>query len=347
MFEIAARFGVELSSFSPLGNGHINTTYLVADTKNDKYVLQRINNRVFTDIEGLMNNISLVTRFLNAQKPGSSLNFLTAQDGKAYTEFEGDFYRMYEYVPGISLENATRPEDMTTCGKAFGEFQNMLSGFDASKLSDTIPRFHDSVFRADNLEKAALEDKLGRLKDVKSEYEFYTSLRDKTDIMLKMQREGLIKTRVTHNDTKLNNVLLDSVTYEPKCVIDLDTVMPGLAANDFGDCIRSGATSAAEDERDISKVHLELNLYRAFARGFLGACGGALNATEIKTLPLGGLLMTYETGARFLTDYLSGDVYFKIAYPQHNLVRTRTQIKLIRDTLDNWETLEKIIAEEI
>ena len=232
------------------------------------------------------------------------------------------------------------------CGEGFGSFQKSLDGFDASLLCEVIPRFHDTVNRVRNLEIAAAEDKLGRLAGVKAEYEFVMERKAEAACMLDMLKEGKLPLRVTHNDTKINNVLLDTATRRPKCVIDLDTIMPGLAGNDFGDCIRSGASTAAEDEIDLSKVSLNLSIYRAFAKGFLSACGGSLTQNEILTLPMGAKLMTFDCGTRFLTDYLSGDTYFRISHPTHNIERCRTQFKLVKDTEDKWNDIMKIIKEE-
>ncbi len=333
-------------SAEKLGNGHINETYLVTDKSGGSFVLQRINSAVFKDVEMLMRNIFAVTEFLNRENPGSSLRFLKTHAGENYLRNADGGWRMYEYVPGVCLEKAETTEQLETCGTAFGEFQNALGKFDAALLGETIPRFHDTVKRINDLEAAAAEDSHGRLATVRPEYEFYMSRRCEAGKMLEMLERGELKQRVTHNDTKLNNVILDAETLKPKCVIDLDTVMPGLAGNDFGDCIRSGATTGAEDEKDISKVNLDMALYRAFARGFLGRCGRSLYASEIDTLPLGAKLMTYECGARFLTDYLNGDVYFHTDYPEHNLVRCRTQMKLVADTEKHWNELKRIIAEE-
>ncbi len=329
-----------------LGNGHINATYLVQCEDGSQYVLQRINDRVFTDVDTLMNNIFAVTSYLNGREPGSSLRFVRTNDGEKYLRCEAGCFRAYEYVPGLCLEKALTPAQLETCGTAFGRFQNALADFDASVLGETIPRFHDTENRLKKLEEAAEADPLGRLKTAKAEYEFYMERRGEAGSMLSMQAAGALKTRVTHNDTKLNNVILDPDTLEPRCVIDLDTVMPGLAGNDFGDCIRSGATTGKEDEPDVSLIYVDTALYRAFARGFLGACGASLSEKEIRTLPMGAKLMTYECGARFLTDYLCGDVYFHTDYPQHNLVRCRTQMKLVADSENIWNELNDIIREE-
>lgn len=346
VLSLASRFIPGAAVFEPLGNGHINSTWLVRDGKGNSYTLQKINHTIFTDVPSLMRNIELVTEYLNARKPGSSLELVKTDEGRSWLQTPDGFFRVYRFVEGITLEKASAPEEMQTCGEAFGGFQMDLSEFDADKLTETIPRFHDSVKRFHDLERAASEDVCGRFKNVREEYDFYVSRGNETGVMLEMLAEGRLKKRVTHNDTKINNVLLDGVTLAPKCILDLDTVMPGLAGNDFGDCIRTGASTAEEDETDLSKVRLDLDLYRAFARGFLRTCGKELNRDEITTLPMGARLMTYETGARFLTDYLKGDVYYRIAYPEHNLVRTHTQIRLISEMENHSNEINTIIEQE-
>ncbi|MCR4621287.1 MAG: aminoglycoside phosphotransferase family protein [Clostridiales bacterium] len=347
LLRVADAFPIEGSAVSceKLGNGHINRTYLVTSSTERRYVLQGINTGVFKDVDVLMNNIFAVTRYLSGAG-ANTLRFLTTREGQKYLSCEEGVFRLYEYVEGMSLEKASSPRELNICGRAFGGFQKLLGGFDADQLGETIPRFHDTVKRVNDLVAAAEKDVRGRLKTVREEYDFYISRRRNASIMLDMQAAGQLRTRVTHNDTKLNNVLLDANTLAPVCVIDLDTIMPGLAGNDFGDCIRSGATTGAEDEPDLSKVSLDLEMYRAFAGGFLSACAGELTQAEIDTLPWGAYLMTYECGARFLTDYLSGDVYFATAYPEHNLVRCRTQMKLVKDTEDNFDKIRGIICEE-
>ena len=333
------------AEISPLGNGHINRTYLVHCQDGEKYVLQQINEHVFGDIKLLMNNICLVTEYLNRQRPGSSLKFYSTANGSPFARTDSGYYRLYRYVEGICLEKASQPSELQACGFAFGEFQTALSRFDAAQLGEVIPRFHDTVKRVNDLKAAVERDAAGRAQGVRGEIGFYISRASEAGKMLDMQKNSLLKTRVTHNDTKLNNVILDAGSHAPLCVIDLDTVMPGLAGNDFGDCIRSGASTGAEDEQDLAKVQLDFDMYAAFAHGFLSRCGEALNEKEIETLPLGAYLMTYECGARFLTDYLDGDHYFHIAYPEHNLVRTRTQMKLVSESEKHWNRLNKIIRD--
>ena len=247
----------------------------------------------------------------------------------------------------LCLERVESPEEFYLSAFAFGNFQNQLSRFDASRLSETIPRFHDTANRVNNLKIAAEKDALGRLSEVRAEYDFAMERAEEAGVMLKLLQEGKLRLRVTHNDTKLNNVLFDEKTRKPICVIDLDTVMPGLAANDFGDSIRFGAATAAEDERDLSRMTMSLPLYRAYVQGFLGACGSKLMKDEILTLPMGAKMMTFECGVRFLTDYLEGDTYFHISREKQNLDRCRTQFKLVADMEKKWRDMLEIVELEV
>ena len=226
-------------------------------------------------------------------------------------------------------------------------FQNQLAEFPAATLSESIPHFHDTIDRFRLFHEAIDNDKASRLESVKDEVARYLAHEEEAGTMVNMCRRGELPLRVTHNDTKLNNVMLDAATRTPLCVIDLDTVMPGLAGNDFGDSIRFGASTATEDEKDLSKVEMSLDLFKAYASGFLKACGKSLTKTEIETLPMGAKLMTLECGVRFLTDYLNGDVYFRTHYPEQNLDRCRTQIKLVEDMESKWTEMNKIIADII
>lgn len=253
---------------------------------------------------------------------------------------------MFEFVAdGICLEQAQSPEDMRQSGVAFGGFQKQLADFPAQTLRETIPNFHDTPNRYRQLHRAIEEDRAGRLREVRPEVEAYLAREAQADGLMRLHRQGVLPIRVTHNDTKLNNVMLDAATRTALCVIDLDTVMPGLTANDFGDSIRFGASTALEDERDIDKVSLSLPYYEAFTEGFLGACGDSLTQTEVETLPLGAKLMTLECGARFLTDYLNGDVYFRVSREGHNLDRVRTQLRLVQDMERKWDEIQRITAQ--
>ena len=332
----------------PFGQGHINETYRVRTDEPHDYILQRLNTQVFPDVEGLMRNVAAVSAHLKRKcgDPRRVLTLVPAVDGTFFQRDEnGSCWRVLEFVPGgICLEQARSPEDLRQSGVAFGGFQKQLADFPAETLVETIPRFHDTPERYRQLRLAIAEDRAGRLREVEPEVEAYLAREAEADGLMRLHREGTLPTRVTHNDTKLNNVMLDAETKTALCVLDLDTVMPGLAANDFGDAIRFGASTALEDERDLSKVALSLPYYEAFAEGFLGACGDALTDAELETLPLGAKLMTLECGVRFLADYLNGDVYFHVSRDGHNLDRARTQLRLAQDMERHWDEMRRIAA---
>lgn len=349
MLNICGKFLTKGAALScePYGNGHINATYLVK-TDEEQYILQRINHHIFQDVPGLMRNVERVTAFLAEKDPDPrhSLHLVPAKDGAAYVEAEGEFYRMYDFVhDSICLDAPETDEDFYQSAVAFGSFQRQLADFPANELSETIPRFHDTPNRYRALRAAIEKDALGRAASCREEIEFALTREADAAVMMNLLAAGELPLRVTHNDTKLNNVMLDAKTRKPLCVIDLDTVMPGLAANDFGDSIRFGANTGAEDEKDLKKISLSLARYEAFARGFLEACGMALTPKEIETLPWGAKLMTLECGVRFLTDYLEGDTYFRIHRPEHNLDRTRTQFALVADMEKKWTQMCDIVKE--
>lgn len=349
MLNICGKFQTKGAALScePYGNGHINATYLVK-TDEEQYILQRINHHIFQDVPGLMRNVERVTAFLAEKDPDPrhSLHLVPAKDGAAYVEAEGEFYRMYDFVhDSICLDAPETDEDFYQSAVAFGSFQRQLADFPANELSETIPRFHDTPNRYRALRAAIERDALGRAASCREEIEFALTREADAAVMINLLAAGELPLRVTHNDTKLNNVMLDAKTRKPLCVIDLDTVMPGLAANDFGDSIRFGANTGAEDEKDLKKISLSLARYEAFARGFLEACGKALTPKEIETLPWGAKLMTLECGVRFLTDYLEGDTYFRIHRPEHNLDRTRTQFALVADMEKKWTQMCDIVKE--
>ena len=351
MLTIARHFRLDgtPATAAPLGNGHINSTYLVTDDRGSRYVFQRINDTIFKNVPALMENIRLVTEFQRSVDPDPrhSLMLIPALDGKCYHHDETGYYRAYRYVEdSVCLERVETKEEFFLSAQAFGSFQNQLADFDASRLSETIPRFHDTFNRVNNLKIAAEKDAKGRFKEVRAEYDFAMARAEEAKQMLSLLNEGKLKLRVTHNDTKLNNVLFDAATRRPICIIDLDTVMPGLAANDFGDSIRFGAATAAEDETDLSEMTISLELYEAYVKGFLGACGDKLTKDEILTLPMGAKMMTFECGVRFLTDYLDGDIYFRIHREKHNLDRCRTQFKLVSEMEANWDRMARIIEKE-
>ena len=324
------------------GSGHINQTYMVTTSHGRSYVLQHINRNVFRDPVGLMENASGVTEFIRA-KGGRALCFLRTADGEScHRDEAGEYWRAYEYVGGLCMDAAESPEDFYQSGLAFGRFQHQLSDYPAATLHETIPNFHNTPDRFRQLRQAIEEDRSGRLHTCQPEVEFYLSQEALGCRLQAMLESGQLPLRVTHNDTKLNNVLLDPVTHAPLCVLDLDTVMPGLAAFDFGDSIRFGAATAAEDEPDASKMKLDIGLFQAFTRGFLEGAP-SLTPQEVDTLPLGAFTMTLECGSRFLADYLNGDTYFRVAYPEHNLIRTRTQIAMCADMLRRWDEMTAVI----
>ncbi len=258
---------------------------------------------------------------------------------------DGGTWRMYAMIENaFSRQLSDSPEEFCEVGRAFGRFQKLLSDFDASGLVETIPRFHDTANRYDNLMTSIKKDAAGRAGSVLSEIEFVKARKDVCSFILKGIRDGSFPLRVTHNDTKLNNILLDSATGRPVCVIDLDTVMPGSVLYDFGDAIRFGAATAAEDETDLSLVGVDTKLFDAFVRGFIEGLEGSLTDAEIRAFPMGAVVITLETGIRFLTDYLDGDVYFRTEYPQHNLDRARNQFAIVADLERKMPELERIVA---
>ena len=329
-------------SCGKFGTGHINETYMITTAKGRNYVLQHINKHVFKDPPRLMANANGVTSFIRS-KGGVALTFLTTAEGDpCYCDDMGEYWRAYEYVSGLCMDAAETAEDFYQSGLAFGQFQDQLSDYPAETLFETIPNFHNTPDRFRQLKAAIEEDRSGRLDSCRDEVAFYLAHEELGGKLYGMLEAGLLPLRVTHNDTKLNNVLLDPDTHAPLCVLDLDTVMPGLSAYDFGDSIRFGAATTAEDEKDAEKMKLDLALFEAFTRGFLQ---GAPNLTENekKALPLGAFTMTLECGSRFLKDYLDGDVYFRTHYPEHNLVRCRTQMAMCADMLKHWSDMEAIV----
>ena len=350
--EIASRFQVKGSvvSCERYGSGHINETYLVQTDAGEKYILQRINSEIFRDVPALMRNIAAVTGWISKKDPDPrhTMHLVPAADGEnVIHDAEGGWWRMYDFVrDSLCLQAAQTEEDFYLSAVAFGDFQRQLADFPAETLSETIAKFHDTRDRYRQLHEAMEKDSCGRLASVRAEVDFALVREIEAGEMMALLEKGELPLRVTHNDTKLNNVLFDAETRRPICVIDLDTVMPGLAAFDYGDSIRFGASTAAEDETDLSRVEMSLKLFKAYTRGFMEACGANLTETERRTLPMGAKLMTLECGVRFLTDYLSGDVYFRIHRPEHNLDRCRTQFKLVADMEKKWDEMARIVSEQ-
>ena len=332
------------------GMGHINRTFLVVTDAPHRYILQRLSREAFHDIPGLMENVRAVTEYLARQTddPRSCLHLIPTKEGGCWhRDAEGEYWRVYDFVEdSLCLQAAESPEDFYQSAVAFGSFQRMLRDFPAGTLHETIPAFHNTPDRYRKFDAALRADPLGRAAGVAREIDFVLTRREEAGTLQKLREEGTLPLRVTHNDTKLNNVMLDARTRRALCVIDLDTVMPGLAAYDFGDSIRFGASTAAEDEQDLDRVRMDLELYRTFARGFVPACGGLTDA-ELDSLPWGARLMTLECGLRFLTDYLNGDVYFSVAFPEHNLVRARNQFRLVEDMEAKWEDMRRIVRSDL
>ena len=345
---IAGQFRIEgnVLRIEPYGNGHINRTFLVT-TDSKRYIMQQMNTTVFPDTDGLMNNICLVTEYLKS-KGEETLDVIPTVDGKSYFRDarDGKPYRFYAFIENtVSYQMVEDAEVFRSSGEAFGNFQNKLAGFDASLLVESIKDFHNTPKRYEAFRKAVGDDKCGRLAGCQVEAEFVTARKDTFSKVTSGLSNGEIPLRVTHNDTKLNNILMDAVTNKARAIIDLDTIMPGSMLYDFGDSIRFGASTALEDEKDLGKVHFDINLFRAYTEGFLSAVHSSITAKELELLPYSAYLLTMECGMRFLTDYLSGDTYFAIKYPEHNLVRTRTQFKLAAEMESSFDKMSEICNE--
>ena len=329
------------------GSGHINETFLVVTDAPHRYILQKMSARAFKDIPGLMRNMTAVTQHLGRKDsdPRHVLTLVPTRDGDMYhTDAEGGAWRVFEFVEhSLCLDSVESPEDFRQSAVAFGQFQNMLADFPAAELIETIPHFHDTPARYEAFKAAIAADEAGRLHDVQAEVDFALAREKDAHALMDMIAAKIIPLRVTHNDTKLNNVMLDDQTRKALCVIDLDTVMPGAVANDFGDSIRFGASTGAEDERDLSKIECSMALFDVYTAGFLSACGDRLSDAEKTSLPTGAKLMTLECGVRFLTDYLQGDVYFATHRPNQNLDRCRTQFKLVADMESKREQMLAIL----
>lgn len=339
----------------PYGEGHINETFLLTTVNTDgsknKYILQRINSNLFKDVARLMNNIYLVTEFARkkiVERGGDpdreSLTVVKTKDGGLYYCDGTNFFRVYLFIDGATAyQKVEKPEHFYQSAVAFGNFANLLAEFDASKLYEPLPNFHNTVKRFENLEKAIAENKAGRLDSVKAEVEFALLHKPLVDKIVRQLQDGIIPCKVTHNDTKLNNVLIDNATDKAVAVIDLDTIMPGTVVYDFGDSIRFGCNPAAEDEQDLSKVNFDIALFEQYVKGYMSTLRNSMTPAEAKNLALGAILMTYECGIRFLTDHLEGDVYFRIKRENHNLDRTRTQFKLVSDMESVFDKMNAIV----
>ncbi|MGN0406573.1 MAG: phosphotransferase enzyme family protein [Bariatricus sp.] len=340
----------------PYGSGHINDTYLltfeIAEMGTIKVILQRMNKNIFTKPVELMENILNVTSYLrkkiieNGGDPDrETLNVIRTVDNMPYfVDSEGEYWRSYKFITdATSYDQVESPADFYQSAVAFGNFQRLLAEYPAETLHETIEGFHDTKARFQVFKKAVEDDVCGRAASVQKEIQFVLEHEHLANVFADLLEKKEIPLRVTHNDTKLNNIMIDNKTRKGICVIDLDTVMPGLAMNDFGDSIRFGASTAAEDEQDLSKVSCDMELFDLYAKGFIEGCGGKLTEKEIDLMPTGAMVMTFECGMRFLTDYLQGDTYFKIHREHHNLDRCRTQFTLVKDMEAKWDTMRQII----
>lgn len=348
-FRIAGEF-----KRAPYGNGHINSTFLVKLDR--QYIVQKINTNVFKNPEGVMDNIVAVTDHIRRKVVAAGGNpdratltpMMTYDDKPLWYAPNGDCYRVYLFVEnGISYDQVENTDQLYYAAREFGKFQNMLADFPAETLFEVIPKFHDTRDRFRQLKEAIANDKVGRAASVQAEIDFALAREKDTAVIVDAIADGSVPLRVTHNDTKLNNVLLDPQTGEGVCVIDLDTVMPGSLLYDFGDALRFGASSGAEDEKDLDRIWCRMDCFEAFVRGFVEELGSTLTPREIELLPFSVKLLTYECGIRFLTDYLNGDTYFRIHRPEHNLDRCRTQFKLVADIESKLDEMKAIVAKYV
>ena len=346
--EVLDAFGIK-EKVVPYGNGHINDTYCSVTAK---YIIQRINTDVFQDADALMGNIERVTEFLKKKiiaeggdPERETLTVVKTVDGKPYYKFDDDnVFRVYLCIgQTYTIESDKTPEDMYNAGKGFGKFQQMLADFDAESLNETIVDFHNTPKRVEALKQAIAEDRAGRADSVRVEIDFALKNAEFSDIVVNGIKSGDIPLRVTHNDTKINNILYDEQSGEAIAVIDLDTVMPGSMLYDFGDALRMGASTAAEDETNLDDVRFDKECFEAFARGYLAETKSVMSPMELELLPFSVKLLTYECGTRFLTDYLNGDVYFKIHRENHNLDRARNQFKLVSEIAKIEDELKEIV----
>lgn len=351
----AIGFQGEFLDYSRYGSGHINDTFLIRFKESDghieKYILQRMNHEIFKKPEELMKNICNVTSFLRdkieknaGDVKRETMNVVYTKDGSPYFKDSiGSYWRAYLFIgDAVSFDRVENVKDFYESAVSFGHFQNLLADYDAGRLYETIPDFHNTPVRFETFKTAVAADLCGRAAEVQTEINFLLERAEEMKVCMDLLKAGELPLRVTHNDTKLNNILIDNSTGKGICVIDLDTVMPGLSIFDYGDSIRFGANTAAEDETDLSKVSLDLNLFEIYTKGFLEGCNGSLTDKEIEMLPMGAKLMTLECGMRFLTDYLQGDTYFRIHREGHNLDRCRTQLKLVEDMEQKWNEMGRI-----
>ena len=332
--------------------GNVNKTYevkfILPDGTPKSFLVQNVNTYAFRHPVELMDNIDKVTEHIRAKKPGQvALHFHHTADRKTYVIDGKNFWRMTNFIPSVTHDEAKNPELIRNAGKAFGEFQMQLADFDITQLYETIPGFHNTRQRFENLKKSVAADQAHRVAEVQEELSWLMEVEDKACTLTDLMHEGKLPLRVTHNDTKINNVLFEKGGVMPLVVVDLDTVMPGLVGHDFGDAIRFAANFVAEDCAEADKAGVNLDVFRAFAEGFLEMTAKTLTENEIKTLALSCFVLTVELATRFLADYIDGDLYFKVNSPDHNIVRTRCQIALAKDMLKKMPEMEQIVRDSV
>ena len=350
LLEVSRAFRIEYEylGYETIQMGNVNRTYKVnfrlPDGNPKSFLVQNVNTYAFRNPIGLMDNIDKVTEHIRAKKPGQlALHFHHTADRKTYLADGENFWRMTNYVPSVTFNTVTDLNVVRNAGKAFGEFQMDLSDFDISELTETIPGFHNTRKRYADFLRSVQEDRAGRAEQVREEIDYLLSVQDQACCLTDLYNAGKLPLRVTHNDTKINNVLFTPEGHEAMIVIDLDTVMPGLIGHDFGDAIRFAANFVEEDCRSPEKAGVNLEVFRAFSEGFLSMTAKAMTDTEVKTLAMSCFALTAELATRFLADYLDGDPYFNIKYPEHNRIRTRCQIALAKDMLKHMEEMEQIV----
>ena len=358
LYEVLSAYDlpVTLLGAARYGQGHINDTFCIVCQPQEgdavRYILQGLSRAAFPHPEELMENFIGITSFLREKiiaaggdPTRETLSLVRTKDGKDYyTDSNNKVWRLTPFIENTDCYQSATPELFEASARAFGRFQYMLQGYPAETLHETIKNFHNTEDRFAKFEAALAADKLDRAKDIQADIRFVLDRKADCSVALQALRDGRLPLRVTHNDTKLNNILIDRESGEGICVIDLDTTMPGLSINDFGDSIRFGANHSKEDEKDLSKVNFDISLYEVYTRGFLEGARGSLTAAELEYLPWGARLMTLECGIRFLTDYLDGDHYFRIHYPEQNLDRCRTQFKLVSDMEAQFEAMAAVVA---
>ena len=360
--KVAMQFALEgeLKELSVFGNGHINDTLRatceLADGRTKRYIVQRMNDGIFKNPDELMENVMNVTSFLRKKiiaaggdPDRETLNVIPTKDGKNYlTDENGDFWRCYIFIEdATSFDQVEKPEDFYNSAVAFGNFQRLLADYPAATLHETIKNFHNTVSRFADFKKAVEEDVAGRARDVQKEIQFVLDREADCHVICDALTKGELPLRVTHNDTKLNNIMIDNRTGKGLCVIDLDTVMPGSSLYDYGDSIRFGASTGAEDEQNLDLIWCDLELFEIYTKGYVEGCGGSLTETEIRMMPMGAKLMTLECGMRFLADHLQNDIYYKIHRENHNLDHARTQLKLVADMEAKWDEMNAIVEKYI